>query len=199
MADQPVESSPSCESSSPCQHSVSCDPLEPRRGFLAQAGAIVIGGLVGLVPFVAGTLCFLDPILRKRDSGTGTDGFQRAANLAELPEDGTPERFTLRADVTDAWTIYRNRVLGSVYLRKIGTQVIAFNDTCTHLGCKVDYQASNKRFFCPCHQSAFNLDGEKQNQTPPRNMDVLEVEVRGEEVFVKYQNFFTARPDKKAI
>ena len=200
MADQPVELSPSCESSSPCQHSVACDPLEPRRGFLAQAGAIVIGGLVGLVPLASGLLFFLDPIVRRRKSALGAGGFQLAANLSQLPTDGTPQRFTLRADVMDAWTLYRDRVLGSVYLRLMPNgQVIAFNDTCTHLGCKVDYQTANKRFFCPCHQSAFDLDGKKQNKTPPRDMDDLEVSVRTGEVWVKYQNFRTATPEKQAV
>ena len=200
MADQPVESSPSSESSSPCQHSVSNHQPAPRRGFLAQAGAIVIGGLAGLVPLASGLLFFLDPIIRRRKSAFGADGFQLAANLSQLPTDGTPQRFTLRADVMDAWTLYRDRVLGSVYLRLMPNgQVIAFNDTCTHLGCKVDYQASNKRFFCPCHQSAFDLDGKKQNKTPPRDMDDLEVSVRTGEVWVKYQNFRTATPEKKAV
>ena len=172
----------------------------PRRNFLTQAAAIVAGGLAGLVPLAAGATFFLDPILRRPKSAIGLDGFLRAANVSELPPTGTPERFTLRADIHDAWTLYRNRVLGSVYLRLMPNgQVIAFNDTCTHLGCKVDYQASNKRFFCPCHQSVFDMDGKKQNQTPPRDMDSLEVEIRDGEVFVKYQNFRTATPEKKAI
>jgi menaquinol-cytochrome c reductase iron-sulfur subunit len=189
MASLPPESTPACPGATP-----------PRRNFLAEAGAIVIGGLVGLVPFASGVLYFLDPILRRGKSADGADGFQRAANLSELPTDGTPERFTLRADIVDAWTLYRNRVLGSIYLRLMPNgQVIAFNDTCTHLGCKVDYQAADKRFFCPCHQSAFALDGKKQNDTPPRDLDTLEVDVREGVVWVKYQNFHTTRAEKKAI
>lgn len=189
MANAPFEPSPASHDAAP-----------PRRSFLTQATAIVVGGLAGLVPLASGVVFFLDPILKRRSSAGGTDGFLRAANVSELPADGTPERFTLRTDIHDAWTLYRNRVLGSVYLRLMPNgQVIAFNDTCTHLGCKVDYQASNKRFFCPCHQSAFDLDGKKQNKTPPRNMDDLEVTIRNGEVFVKYQNFRTATPEKKAI
>jgi menaquinol-cytochrome c reductase iron-sulfur subunit len=193
MAEQPDESS------SPCSSSDSCSHAEPRRGFLEKAAAIVLGGLVGLVPFAAGALCFLDPVLRSRGDKSGAGGFLRAANLSELPDDGSPQRFTLRSDVRDAWSLYRNRVIGSIYLRKIGSQVIAFNDTCTHLGCKVDFQASNKRFFCPCHQSSFDLDGKKQNPTPPRDLDVLDVKIEGEVVLVKYQNFRTATAEKKAI
>ena len=163
MASTPSEASPAPHEAAP-----------PRRGFLTQATAIVVGGLAGLAPLAAGVAFFLDPILRRRQSAVGSDGFLRAASVSELPTNGTPERFVLRTDIHDAWTLYRNRVLGSVYLRLMPNgQVIAFNDTCTHLGCKVDYQASNKQFFCPCHQSAFDLDGIKKNKTPPRDMDDL--------------------------
>ena len=189
MANLPPESSP-----------VPVEAPPPRRSFLTQAAAILVGGLAGLVPLASGVLYFLDPIVRRRKSAIGSDGFQLAANLSELPTDGTPQRFTLRADIVDAWTLYRNRVLGSVYLRLMPNgQVIAFNDTCPHLGCKVDYQASNKRFFCPCHQSAFDPDGKKLNQTPPRDLDDLTVEIRTGEIWVKYQNFRTATPEKQAI
>ncbi|MEK6258877.1 MAG: Rieske (2Fe-2S) protein [Planctomycetota bacterium] len=189
MANLPPESSPVFPEAAP-----------RRRGFLTQAAAIIVGGLAGLIPLASSVIFFLDPIIKRRNSAGGSDGFLRAANVSALPTNGTPERFVLKADIHDAWTLYRNRVLGSVYLRLMPNgQVIAFNDTCTHLGCKVDYQAANKRFFCPCHHSAFDLDGKKQNQTPPRDMDDLKVEIRDGEVFVKYQNFRTATPEKKAL
>ena len=121
--------------------------MTARRGFLSLL-AIVAGGIAGLIPFAAGTFLFLDPILRKRKGAAG--GMLRAADLSELPVDGTPVRVTLRSDIVDAWTIYRDRVIGSVYVRLMPNgQVLAFNDTCTHLGCKVDYQPAEKRFFCP--------------------------------------------------
>lgn len=169
----------------------------PRRGFISFL-AVLFGGLAGLLPAIAGTLFFMDPILRRRTGAS--EGLLRAVNLSELPADGTPVRVTLRSDIVDAWTIYRDRVIGSVYLRLMPNgQVLAFNDTCTHLGCKVDYQAADQRFFCPCHQSAFKLDGERLNQTPPRDLDSLEAEIKDGEVWVKYQNFRTATPKKEAI
>lgn len=172
--------------------------VEPRRGFMASLLAILAGGIAGLAPVAAGVAFFLDPILRKKKGDAG--GFLRAADLSELPVDGTPVRFTLRTDVIDAWTIYRDRVVGSVYLRRMpGDQILAFNDTCPHLGCKVDYQAANAQFFCPCHQSAFDLEGNKKNETPPRDLDDLKVELRDGTVYVKYQNYRTAIPRQEAI
>ncbi len=186
------------ESPPPTGTSPEAHPIAaPRRGFLSfLAGAI--GAIVGLIPLGAGAVFFMDPILRKR---TGTDGgLLRAADLSQLPEDGTPIRVTLRSDIVDAWTIYRDRVIGSIYVRLMPNgQVLVFNDTCTHLGCKVDYQPAEKRFFCPCHQSAFELDGKRQNQTPPRDLDKLEAEVKDGVVWVKYQNFRTATAKQEAI
>ena len=173
-----------------------------RRSFLTAASAIIAGAVVGLTPVLAGIAFFLDPLLRRRSTmeGATEDGYLPVAKLGELPEDGTPLRFALSADQRDAWNLFRNQTIGTVYLRKIDGQVIAFNDTCPHLGCKVDYKASDKSFFCPCHASAFKLDGTKTNLIPPRNMDSLETRVDADNrVWVKYQNFQRGVAEKKAV
>jgi len=36
---------------------------------------------------------------------------------------------------------------------------IALSSICPHLGCKVHWEASNDRFFCPCHNGAFDAQG----------------------------------------
>ncbi len=164
----------------------------PRRGFFAAAVSIVVGGFLGLAPVAAGIAFFLNPLLRKRAAykGGSGDGYLPVARLAEIPSDGTPLRFAIVADKIDAWNVLKNQTIGAVYLRNIAGNVIAFNDVCPHLGCKVDYKASQKSFYCPCHASAFNLEGEKQNQIPPRNMDALDVRVEADgQVWVKYANY----------
>lgn len=188
----PLTSTPSTTPSSD-QHG----HVAPRRGFLSLM-AFLAGSVAGLVPLVAGALFFMDPVLRKRKGAAG--GMLRAADLSELPDDGTPIRVTLRCDVVDAWSNYRNRVVGSVYLRKMPNgEVLAFNDTCTHLGCKVDYQMADKRYFCPCHQSAFSLDGSRQNKTPPRDLDSLKTSIRDGVVWVDYRNFRIGSAKKEVI
>ena len=37
---------------------------------------------------------------------------------------------------------------------------------CTHLGCNVNWEAEQNRFFCPCHNGAFNRQG-KATAGPP--------------------------------
>jgi len=36
---------------------------------------------------------------------------------------------------------------------------IALSSTCPHLGCQVHWVAVDKRFFCPCHNGAFDPEG----------------------------------------
>jgi Rieske Fe-S protein len=36
---------------------------------------------------------------------------------------------------------------------------LALSSTCPHLGCKVHWESANNRFFCPCHNGAFDPSG----------------------------------------
>lgn len=173
-----------------------------RRGILAGLAAIITGGLITLTPLAAGVMFALDPIRRKRPrfQGADKDGFLPVAKLSELPTDGEPIRFTIKADLLDAWNLFKNRTIGTVYLRNMGGgNVLAFTDVCPHLGCKVNYQSSSEHFFCPCHASTFNLDGEKINAIPPRNMDTLETKVQDGRVWVKYQDYRGGIEEKEPI
>jgi Rieske Fe-S protein len=170
-------------------------PAEPqRRGFFAKLTAIVAGAAITVAPLGFGGLFALDPVRRKRPKyqGADTDGFFPVAQEVDLPDDGTPVRFTIKADLVDAWNLFKDRTIGTVYLRKIPAAVnavIAFTDVCPHLGCKITYQSSADQYFCPCHASTFDLAGTKINKIPPRNMDELETKVLDGQVWVKYQDY----------
>lgn len=169
-----------------------------RRGFLVASAATVIGGIVGLVPFLSGLAVLLDPLRRKGASEQAI----RVATLDALPADGLPHQFAVVAETrNDAWTRYRHEPIGSVHLvRKPGTtEVVALHATCPHAGCLVPFNAERKCFKCPCHNSAFALDGKRldEKSPSPRDMDSLECEVRGNEVWVKFQDFQIATAEKK--
>lgn len=43
---------------------------------------------------------------------------------------------------------------------------LALSSTCPHLGCQVHWEPQNNRFFCPCHNGAFDVAG-KATAGPP--------------------------------
>ena len=166
----------------------------PRRGFFVKAAAVVIGGIVGLFPFLTGLVVFSDPWRRKSAGGK----WFLVGSIDSLKA-GIPQRVAIVGTRRDAWSEYRDEPIGAVFLvaGPGKTKVEAFNTTCPHLGCSVGFQPAKDCFVCPCHTSAFNLQGETLNPVSPRNMDSLECEVRKSgEIWVKYEDFVSGTSHK---
>ncbi len=85
--------------------------------------------------------------------------------------------------------------IGAVYVkREPGSDTVeALSATCPHAGCFVEMDTESKCFRCPCHNSAFTLDGGIVAPSPsPRPMDGLECQVdKSGSILVKWQNFYT--------
>jgi Rieske Fe-S protein len=188
---------------------------QPRRGFFASSLAIVIGGVVSLAPLVAGLLFFLDPLLRRKsrgDEASGDDGFVKVnVTMEQLKESPVPVLVPIISSRVDKWNRYPLQAIGSAYLQlaEDGTTIMAFNVTCPHLGCAVFYRETptdkSPEYYCPCHTSAFALDGKKKNVIPPRDLDSLEVKVvkndetNADEIWVKYQDFRATLSEKVPV
>jgi Rieske Fe-S protein len=43
---------------------------------------------------------------------------------------------------------------------------IALSSVCPHLGCQVNWESQNNRFFCPCHNGVFNPQGTATSGPP---------------------------------
>ena len=59
-------------------------------------------------------------------------------------------------------------------------------------GLFLDYRKKEQDFFCPCHDSNFDLNGKLVKGVSPRAMDTLEVDeekLKAGEVWVKFQRF----------
>jgi len=173
-------------------------PADNRRGFIAQAIALVCGGVSVLIPAAVGIVAWFNPLRQKGQTGEPI----KLASLAVLPEDGTPRKFPVIADRSDAWNMFPNEPIGAVFLRRTAdNQVKAYQVICPHAGCSIQYESTDEggKFFCPCHQANFALDGQRTDKTSPspRDMDSLEAEIRNDtEVWVKFQNFETGTSKK---
>lgn len=161
----------------------------PRRAIFKEAATLFLGAVITVVPFFAGLLVLLDPLKRKSAAGIKV----RVASLNGLPNDMIPRKFPVVGSRTDAWNQYAETPLGAVYLRRTGEKTVqAFNGVCPHAGCFVDFRLASKDYLCPCHNSAFGLDGRVSDpRSPsPRSLDELQVEILNDsEIWVYFQNF----------
>jgi len=191
------------------------DEQAKRRNVVYAILATIVGGVVGLFPFLSGLALFLDPALKTRKTaGTSTPGQpdeptpRRLATLESLPLNGPPVQVPVIADLKDIWTVEPNQPIGAVYLRRVGPEEVeCFNAICPHAGCFVAYSADRKLYQCPCHTSSFTTDGARIMPSPsPRDMDKLKVELRdveGEpgkkEVWVAFANYYPGKehPERK--
>jgi cytochrome b6-f complex iron-sulfur subunit len=61
---------------------------------------------------------------------------------------------------------------------------LALYQKCTHLGCRVPWDAAQDQFYCPCHGSGFNKEGEVLVGPAPRPLDIFRVTIKNGEVYV---------------
>ena len=63
------------------------------------------------------------------------------------------------------------------FLVKIAGQVSLLSAVCTHAQCVVVWSASDEQFHCPCHRSAFAIDGRVLDGPAPQPLPQLAIHV----------------------
>ena len=137
----------------------------PRRRFVE----VLLGG--GLL---ATALAFIYPVLRylipPQSTDLGADSVV-AAHVGELkPNSGKIFRFGNRP---------------GLLIRTADRQNRAMSATCTHLSCTVQYRADLHEVWCACHNGLYDLNGRNISGPPPRPLESFDVQVRGEDVYVR--------------
>lgn len=166
-----------------------------RRGFLKIA--IGLGGAaVAALMAVPGVAYVLDPLIRRRPKNDAW----REVGAASVLRDDKPVSLPIIGDKVDAWTRAPEQQLGTVWLmKKEGGELTAFTAECPHLGCRIGYNEDTNEFFCPCHESAFGLDGSVLTGPSPRPMDPLEARVRDDKIEIRFRRYRTAIPEREEI
>lgn len=135
---------------------------EPRRSFLQRwpAALMSFGLTAGYGMFATLIGRFLFPS-RRRLSGP-----QYVNDLRS---------FRLGASMTYVSPAGEKVVLTRVSETGGSEDFIALSSVCPHLGCQVHWEGQNDRFFCPCHNGAFDSEGspiagppKDANQSLPR-------------------------------
>lgn len=79
----------------------------------------------------------------------------------------------------------------SILIHKTGEEYLALSNVCPHLGCKVHWEETHNRFFCPCHSGAFDKNG-VATEGPPKamgkNLSRYDLVVKGQAIFLKWED-----------
>jgi len=140
-------------------------PSVPRRRFVE----VLLGS-----GFLATAAAFVYPVLRylipPTTSDLGSDAVV-AGRVGDLkPNSGKIFRFGSRP---------------GLLIRAASGEYRAMSATCTHLSCTVQYRDDLREVWCACHNGKYNLDGRNISGPPPRPLEAFDVQVRGEEIFVR--------------
>jgi cytochrome b6-f complex iron-sulfur subunit len=151
-----------------------------RRSFMRRA----VGAGIGLlsIEFIGGTLAFLWP---GPADGIGVE--HRLGTLRQVhgqfPEwsSGVPfelrqaRAFVVNVPAAKAWALGQPRAAAE----PSADEVLALWRKCPHLGCMIPAACEERgRFQCYCHQSTYNILGEKLELGPaPRGMDRFPVRI----------------------
>lgn len=72
----------------------------------------------------------------------------------------------------------------NILVGKQGEQLVAFDSTCSHNGCSVNWVQGQNLFECPCHGGKYNSDGTVKSGPPPLPLKKYELKEQGDNVLV---------------
>ena len=141
------------------------DPVQSRREFLNKLWKGL--GVVAVFEFTAVFFGFLF---------TGKDE----------KENEKPKQLFDAGDINsfqkNSVTVFRG---GRFYLVRLDDGgFLALSLRCTHLGCSIEWEEDKNRFICPCHASAFEINGNVQNPPAPSALDYFPVVIQNGKIMV---------------
>jgi menaquinol-cytochrome c reductase iron-sulfur subunit len=148
-----------------------------RRNFM-QSAIWGIGGLIGIVFGASAVAYVVGPSLKKQQ----TETWVRLGPTSKV-ELGVPTLFTFTVQTQTGWIETTEEV--SVYVLTTDARTyIAMSNICTHLGCRVRWITDQDKFFCPCHNGEFDIEGDVIAGPPPRPLDRYDVKVENDQLYV---------------
>src|SRR5262245_48965414 len=147
-----------------------------RRRFLSRVLMVIQTAIGATVAFVMGR-AVVGPVF-----GAKRTNWWPAAALSDLT-DGEPTPVTIRRAQTDGYRQTVNREV--VFLIKTNDQVTALSSTCTHLGCRVAWDAEAALLKCPCHGGKFDRTGVVKAGPPPAPLARFPTRIESGQVMVE--------------
>lgn len=164
--------------SQPLEPDIDSPDVHDRRTFFRATIGVIIAGISSVLGVVVG-----GAVLSPSFSGRRGEEWVPAGRVRDL-QDGVPVPVAVRVRRQDGY--YEAIDQQVVFL--IGSpdgSVKALSSTCTHLGCRVSYDAGSKTIKCPCHGGVYTPDGQVIAGPPPRPLPELPARVDGARVLVQ--------------
>jgi len=150
--------------------------IPARRRFLARILQSIHAVIGGTIAVVAGGAVLGPSFLRRQTT------WLDAGSVSALGDnEATP--VTLRVARQDGYTQTVDRQV--VFLVKSASGIKALSSTCTHLGCRVSWDADAKLFKCPCHGGVYDKTGAVVSGPPPAPLPSLMTRVEGDQIFIQ--------------
>jgi len=141
------------------------DSVPPRRKFLNKLWAFL--GIVALAEFIWVVLSYFKPI--RNQEARGEFGGRIMAG-------------TVGSFLPNSVTAFPRGHFYLACLKDGG--FMAIHRKCTHLGCTVPWVEKEQQFICPCHSSAFDIQGDVIRSPANRALDIFSVVIENNVVFV---------------
>jgi menaquinol-cytochrome c reductase iron-sulfur subunit len=162
-----------------------------RRGFLGWAAGVLagLGTLFVGVPLVGSVVASGQTATR--------EGFVAVGDVTGVKA-GVPTAFPFVDQVRDAYI--QERVPRMVWaVKRAGGEVVTYSPVCPHLGCEYFWDPGSSKFVCPCHDSTWNVEGQRLSGPTPRNLDALPSQVKDGMLLVRWEQFRTGTAEQIRI
>lgn len=170
-------------------HNASEESKTERRSFLGIIAGLIAAGISAVMSVTIGRFA-IAPAL----SASGSQAWTDVGPLADIP-DGKPVKRNVIVSQNAGWGEFNSQKL--VWVIKNGEKITVFTAVCPHLGCTVN--AKQEAFVCACHNSKWDVAGDRLDGPTPRGLDVLEHKVEGDVLKVRYQDFKQGVAQKEVL
>jgi menaquinol-cytochrome c reductase iron-sulfur subunit len=145
--------------------------------------SVITGALYAIPLLIGGTLAAsVGNYLFGRQTTAPKDSWADAGDVSELTG-GTPSQVRFERAVVDGWKV-RNEQSSAWIILDNQQKVTAFSPLCTHLGCAYRWTEEKKLFTCPCHGSAFNVQGDVVAGPASRPLDRYSTKLEGNRLWL---------------
>ena len=155
----------------------SVDTSNDRRRFIGRIVAVMQAVMAGTVGVILGGAA-VSPAFKHHD-----EAWLPASPIGDLPID-VPTPVVVGVPRRDGYSqIVEQRTV--FLIRTSSSEVAALDSTCTHLGCRVSWDAENQDLRCPCHGGVYDKTGAVKAGPPPAPLASVATRVDAGRVLVR--------------